>query len=183
MSKKVTTGGESYIVSEDVDFESLDIESMVQKEDLLSPVSQRPQPTVENYKNSNIDKNVDISRPTIEFRLKTTNKQYTVKGFFYSVEVNGSVSTYKVVMPFRDAVCVNQIMLKSQGSSGSQRKRVLFLGSTIFYNNGRVDFKPLNNKNGKTSQKLDRVKIKFRPIKKYNDMAFVEFDFVSIHWR
>jgi len=183
MSKKVSTGGESYIVSEDVDFDSLDIESMVQKDESIPTILQQPKPE-EKYKNLNVGGDVNVySRPTIEFRLKAANKQYTAKGFFSSVEVNGSISTYKVMMPFKDAIHINQIMLKSQGNSGSQRKRILYLGSTIFCNGKKVDFKPLNNKNGKTSQKLDRVKIKFRPVKGYINTAFVEFDFVSIHWR
>jgi len=187
MPKKVNLDGETYIVSEDVDFEQLDTENMVEKNQQVELIVKSPYANLLSNQLTKNEKKSDQTqsrlRPTITFVLKFAKRVYYFKGDYRRSEVIEHTSCYKLMMRFTEAMKLQQIMLKAQARSGVQGKRILLLKSIIEWNNGeKFEHVPPKGSKGITSQKLERVKISPMCSKRHKDIAYVEIVFGSIHW-
>lgn len=191
MSKKVEIDGETYIVSEDVDFDQLDTDNMVEKPPPVEVVVKNPYagltnlPAEQNKESKGKQEEDRIrTRPEITFVLKFAKRIYSFRGEYRSSEIFESETYYKVLMPVDEAMKLQKLMLRAQTRSSVQGKRVLYLKSIVEWTESeKYEHTPPKGKKGVTSQKLERVKISPKYSKRKKDMALVEIDFGSIHWR
>lgn len=183
MTKKVDIAGETYIVSEDVDFDQLDTENMIEKD---------YQPSIsENTPNNKLkvlpshpatEKKYEL--PILQIYLKFAKQLYVFSGEVLWADNLRTSSGYKLIMKNADAFQLHFLMLKTQGKFGNQNKRILFIKSILTFSNHKLfEFLPPKGKNGITSQILDRVKVSPKTSSRRAGYSHVEIDFTSIHWR
>lgn len=188
MSKKVDVAGETYIVSEDVDFDQLDTETLVEKENLaeLLTSAQVASDALQKSISTNrkaVEKKLS-GRPILEFHLKFAKKHYVFTGEIFWAESLETTASYKLIMKNTDAFLLYNLVLKTQGKVGATTKKILFIKSIMHGTNGElIEFIPPKGKNGITAQKLDRVKVSPKNSLKSGSYSYVEIDFASIHWR
>lgn len=191
MPRKVEVDGETYIVSEDVDFDQLDTDNMVEKPQPVEVVVRNPYAGLTSIPLEQVEQNKEKqeeiqnkTRPKITFVVQFAKRLYSFNGEYCWSEIFEHSTNYKVRMDFAEAMKLQKVMLKSQTRSDIQGKRVLFIKAVIdWLGEEKYEYTPPKGKKGITSQKLERVKIYPRYSKRDKDVAYVEIDFGSIHWR
>lgn len=183
MPKKVEVDGETYIVSEDVDFNRLDTDNMVQKDTLSELLNEikaetknRAQKATEQKAERTEEQPIG-SRPQLQLVLSLEDVEHTFLGIVCASENSTSSIKYQLLMVLPQALDLHRLVLRSQTPLPTGKlNQIKFTGLVNHYGDESVEFRFSKEV---VLPKLNHLKIEPQTFGGSSKLAYVEIGFAT----